>query len=115
MKNKLIFALSVMLIQLSNPVVLAIDITPPVATKLQEKKTYNGKDYIDPYAWLKKKDNPQVTNYLELENRYTNSVMKNTKVQEDLYKEIIQRLPDSDTSVPEKIDNYYYYHERISN
>jgi len=48
--------------------------------------------------------------YLEAENGYTQARMKHTEeFQEQLYKELLGRIKETDFSVPEKIDDYYYY------
>ena len=48
--------------------------------------------------------------YLEAENRYTESALKHLeKLQETLYREMRGRIKESDISVPEKIDDFYYY------
>src|SRR6185369_7626981 len=57
-----------------------------------------------------KDTNPEVLKYLEAENRYTEDSLKHIgKLQETLYKEMRGRIKESDISVPEKIDQYYYY------
>ncbi|NTW50329.1 MAG: S9 family peptidase, partial [Chlorobiales bacterium] len=56
------------------------------------------------------KSNPEVTAYIEAENAYTKEVLKHTeKFQEDLYKEMLSRIKETDLSVPDKIDDYFYY------
>ncbi len=48
--------------------------------------------------------------YLEAENRYTNEAMAPTKsLQDDLYREILGRIQESDVSAPVKRDHYFYY------
>ena len=65
---------------------------------------------IDNYFWLKERDNLKVIEYLHAENNYTKAMMKHTEeFQEKLYKELLGRIKETDMSVPEKIDNYYYY------
>lgn len=85
-------------------------LVPPVAKIIPDKKNYQGRLYIDNYFWLRNKANPEVIKYLEAENKYTEDVMKpNENFQKDLYREMVSRIPVSSISVPEKIDNYYYY------
>ena len=65
---------------------------------------------VDNYFWLRDKNNPEVIKYLQAENKYTETVMKSTEnLQEKLYKEMLSRIKETDLSVPEKIDDYYYY------
>ena len=48
--------------------------------------------------------------YLEAENRYTEEAMARTKsLQEDLYREILGRIQETDVSAPVKRDDYFYY------
>jgi len=59
---------------------------------------------------LREKENPEVIDYLKAENTYTEAVMKHTKkLQKRLYNELLGRIKETDLSVPEKIDDYFYY------
>ena len=86
------------------------NITPPVAKVIAKSDTVHGEKRVDNYFWLRDKSNPEVIAYLEAENQYTEAVMKHTETfQEQLYKELRARIKETDLSVPEKIDDYYYY------
>jgi oligopeptidase B len=86
------------------------NITPPVAKIIPKADTLFGDIRIDNYFWLRDRANPEVIKYLEAENNYTEAVMNHTeKFQEQLYKELLGRIKETDLSVPEKIDDYYYY------
>jgi oligopeptidase B len=83
---------------------------PPVAKIIAHQSTIHGQTRVDNYHWLRDKKNPQVIAYLEAENEYTDLMMKSTeKFQQDLYKELLGRIKETDLSVPVKEDNYYYY------
>ncbi len=85
-------------------------ITPPIAKIIPKADTLLGDVRIDNYFWLRDRANPEVIKYLEAENEYTERVMKPTEeFQERLYKELLGRIKETDFSVPEKIDDYYYY------
>ena len=85
-------------------------LTPPVAKKILHKTTIHGEELIDNYFWLRDRDNPEVIEFLEAENTYTEAVMEHTKeLQDTLYKEMLGRIKETDVSVPVKIDDYYYY------
>jgi oligopeptidase B len=89
---------------------LAQNIAPPIAQKIPKVDTSFGDIRVDNYFWLRDKNNPEVIKYLQAENKYTETVMKPTeKLQEKLYKEMLSRIKETDMSVPEKIDDYYYY------
>ncbi|NMC43271.1 MAG: S9 family peptidase [candidate division Zixibacteria bacterium] len=87
------------------------DTIPPVAPVIPKIDTVFGEVRVDNYYWLRERDNPQVTAYLEAENRYTEAVMKPTEgLQEKLFEEMRGRLKETDMSVPIKVDSFYYYH-----
>lgn len=84
-------------------------IAPPVAKVIPKEDTLHGDTRIDNYYWLREKSNPEVIKYLEAENKYTKAMMEHTEnFQEQLYKELLGRIKETDLSVPEKIDDYYY-------
>lgn len=86
------------------------EIKPPVAKIIPKVDNIHGEERIDNYFWMRERDNPEVIKYLEAENEYTKAVMKDTEsLQENLYKELLSRIKETDLSVPVKIDNYYYY------
>jgi len=94
---------------------------PPIAKKIEKQLVDNGDVRIDNYYWMKLTDeqknsgNPdeQTTNvlgYLEAENNYTEEVLGHTAdLQEELYKEIIGRIKQTDESVPYESNGYWYY------
>lgn len=84
--------------------------SPPIAKTVPKEVTVHGDKRVDNYAWLRERDNPEVTQYLEAENEYTEQVMAPLKpLQETLYKEILGRIQETDLSVPVKRDDYFYY------
>ncbi len=83
---------------------------PPMATKIPKADTTLGDVRIDDYFWLRDKSDPDVMDYLDAENEYTAAMMKDTEgLQEKLYNELVGRIKETDLSVPERIDDYYYY------
>lgn len=85
-------------------------VAPPVAPKQPKTIELHGDSRPDPYFWLREKTNPEVIAYLESENTYTASVMKDTEeLQAKLYKEIVARIKETDLSVPVRRKGFYYY------
>ena len=85
-------------------------LTPPAARTISKTTVLHGVKLADPYAWLREKQNPEVIRHLETENRYTESVMKDTeKLRDELYHEILGRIQETDLSVPVRVGGYYYY------
>lgn len=85
-------------------------ISPPLAKIKSAKEVLHGDERVDDYAWLKSREDTEVIDYLEAENAYTEAMMKDTEdLQESLYKELVSRIKETDLSVPERRDDYYYY------
>ncbi len=82
----------------------------PVAAKKPKELSIHGDTRVDPYYWLRERENPEVIAYLEAENAYREEVMKGSEnLQESLFQEIIGRIKQTDESVPYKENGYYYY------
>lgn len=83
---------------------------PPMAEIVPDTFINFGQKRIDNYYWLKDKSNPNVIEYLNAENSYTNSVMSSTeKLQQTIYDEIIGRIKEDDESYPTFRNGYWYY------
>lgn len=83
---------------------------PPVAKTEPVELTTHGHVRVDPYFWLRERENPEVIAYLEAENAYTESMTAHTKeLQERLFEEIKSRIKQDDSTVPYRLDNYFYY------
>lgn len=99
---------------IGNTIIVAqTDMKPPVAKKEPKVLKIHGYEITDNYAWLRdrrdKKD-PAVINYLTAENAYTESFMGPRKpFADDLYKEMLGRIKQTDLSVPYKLGNYWYF------
>ena len=83
---------------------------PPVAKRVPKIEVVHGDIRQDDYHWLRQKDDPEVQAYLKAENAYTDAVMEPTeKLQESLYREILARIKEDDSTVPYRRDGYLYY------
>jgi oligopeptidase B len=82
----------------------------PKANKIPKELTTNGHTRIDNYFWLNDRENPDVIEYLNKENDYTNAVMTDySDMKEELFQEIVARIKQTDESVPYKENGYFYY------
>jgi oligopeptidase B len=82
----------------------------PVARVTPRVETVHGETRVDDYFWLRDRSDPEVLAYLDAENRYTRAVMQHTEaLQEQLFQEMRGRIKETDLSVPERIDDYFYY------
>jgi oligopeptidase B len=65
---------------------------------------------VDPFYWLRERENPQVLAYLRAENAYADAVMAHTRpLQERLFRELKERIKQTDQTVPYKLEDYFYY------
>ncbi len=81
----------------------------PKAQKIPKEITLHQDVRIDDYYWLNERENPQVIQYLEEENAFTDFQMKDTKdLQEELYQEMKARIKEDDQSVPYFYNGYHY-------
>ncbi len=83
---------------------------PPKASKINYVHEKFGDKRVDPYYWLRKKDAPEVLNYLEEENKYTHYTLKPLESLKDkLFKEIKSRIPGNYNTEPVSYGEYQYY------
>ncbi len=69
-------------------------------------------DRVDPYYWLRddSRENPEVLAHLAAENAYTERCLAPWKpVQEEIFREIVGRIPPEEASVPYLELGYWYY------
>jgi len=83
---------------------------PPVAPRIPKIDTLHGEIRVDDYFWLRHKSDTAVIRYLEAENAWTEAGLGHTKgLQEQLYKEILGRVKETDVQVPAREHGYFYY------
>ena len=83
---------------------------PPMAEKKTKTTNIHGETIVDDYFWLREKANPAVLAHLKAEDAYAESMMKHTKgLQEKLYNEMLSHIKQTDTNVPYRYGNYFYY------
>ena len=72
---------------------------PPIAASRPKVLEAHGDRRVDPYYWLRDKQDPDVIAYLEAENAYTDAVLAGAgDLQDRLYREIVGRVPETDSS-----------------
>src|SRR5271168_4103941 len=94
----------------SNDTIGSSPLSPPLARREPVETIVHGDRRVDHYAWLRQKDNPEVIAYLEAENAYTAATLRPTEnFQEALYHEMVERILQSDVSVPYRLRGYQYF------
>ena len=85
------------------------NVFPPRAKKVPKELKLHNDIRIDNYYWLNDRDDQEVLDYLQAENRYTKSMMKHTeRLQAQLFEEMKGRIKEDDQSVPYKLNGYWY-------
>jgi oligopeptidase B len=82
---------------------------PPIAHKEHKETLIHGTALIDDYAWLRDKQNPEVTSYLEAENAYAEASMAPLAgLRNALYQEMLSHMKQTDVSVPFRDGDWWY-------
>lgn len=109
-----VLSFAFIVIVIGNTVIVAqTDMKPPIAKKETKITKIHGYELKDDYAWLRDRNkvrNPEIIKYLEDENAYTEAYMKPHKeFADNLYKEMLGRIKQDDSSVPYKNGDYWYF------
>ena len=73
----------------------------------------HGVTRVDPYAWIRQKESPEVIELLEAENAYAAAMTSHLQPLRDaLYEEYMQRLVEDDTEVPWPGEDGWIYRSR---
>ncbi|HYJ89965.1 MAG TPA: hypothetical protein VEV84_01535 [Pyrinomonadaceae bacterium] len=87
----------------------------PVAKKEAKVLKIHGYEIVDNYAWLRdrnKEKDPAIIQYLKDNNAYTETFMgKHQPFVDALYKEMLGRIKQDDTSVPYKLGDFWYFNK----
>src|SRR6185436_13946407 len=80
----------------------------PTAKKVPHMQKLHGDELVDPYFWMRERENPEVRAYLEKENAYAEAFMRPTEaLQKTLYDEMLGRIKETDLTVPYRDRAYY--------
>src|SRR6476660_9973248 len=109
-----VLILAFIVIVIGNTVIVAqTDMKPPVAKKVPKVLKIHGYEITDNYAWMRDRNkvkDPEVIKYLEENNKYTESFMgRHQGFVDNLYKEMLARIKQDDTSVPYEKGGYWYF------
>jgi len=109
-------------IVIGNVVIVAqTDMKPPVPKKETKITKIHGYEIKDDYFWMRSaKDpktnrvRPEVEEYLNAENAYTEAYMKShAAFADNLYKEMLGRIKQTDLSVPYRLGDWWYYSKTV--
>ena len=81
----------------------------PAAKRIPVKLVKHDDIRVDDYLWLNQRENKEVLAYLEEENNYYNALTDHTiSFQEELFEEMKGRIKEDDSSLPYKLNGYWY-------
>ena len=84
--------------------------TAPAARKDHRETTLHGVTLTDDYAWLREKDDPEVTAYLKAENDYAEALTADlAPLRDELYNEMLSHIKQTDESAPYREGDWWYY------
>jgi oligopeptidase B len=84
--------------------------TPPVAPVRPTRLVHEDDVRVDPWFWLRDRDDPEVLALLEAENAYTRDALAHlSALRRALYDEIVGRVQESDTSAPVRRGDFEYF------
>ena len=84
--------------------------TPPVADKRPTSTEIHGHTRTDDYEWLRDKESPEVTAYLEDENAWTQDQTAHlADLRQAIFDGIKARTRETDLSVPTRNRGFWYY------
>ncbi|MBS1803131.1 MAG: S9 family peptidase [Acidobacteria bacterium] len=84
--------------------------TAPIARKDHRESKLHGATLIDDYAWLRDKDNAEVTEYLKAENAYSDALTVDlAPLRDELYNEMLSHIKQTDESAPYREGDWWYY------
>jgi oligopeptidase B len=87
-----------------------VSMKPPIAKRIPHHHELHDDVRKDDFYWLKERNNPEVIQYLEEENRYYNEIMRPLeKRTEQIYLSMVDRVPESEVKVPVQHGPFFYY------
>ncbi len=82
---------------------------PPVPERRPWERTHHGDTVVDPFDWLRDKDDPAVIAHLEAENAYTDAVTRHLDpLARTIAEEIRSHTQETDSSLPYRMGDFWY-------
>jgi len=91
---------------------------PPKPKKIVKKLKAHGDIRTDEYYWLRddSRSDKEIISYLKQENDYSSQWFEErTNFKDEIYNEMLKKLPDKETSVKVRKDDYLYFSEILLN
>jgi oligopeptidase B len=83
---------------------------PVFAKHVEHVREHHGDRVVDPFEWLRDKDDPEVLAHLEAENAYAEAITSHLEpLRARIFDEIKSRTQETDLSVPAAHRGWWYY------
>lgn len=83
---------------------------PPTPKRVDSHRVHHDDVFVDPYEWLRNKEDPEVIAYLEAENAYADDTTAYLEpLRQKIFDEIKARTKETDLSVPTRRGDWWYY------
>jgi len=87
---------------------------PPAAKRIPAERAYHGDTFVDEYAWLADKENPDTVAFLEAQNAYLEAMTAGQGgLRDAIFDEIKGRTKETDLSVPTRRRGWWYYSRTV--
>ena len=87
---------------------------PPVAKHVPSRREHHGDVFVDNYEWLRDRESAEVVDHLKAENAYQEAVTAHQEpLREAIFQEIKGRTQETDLSVPNRKDGWWYYSRSV--
>ena len=84
--------------------------TPPSASRRPTALRHHGDERVDDWYWLRERDDPEVRDYLEAENAFTEAALAHlAPLRDRLFEEIRGRIRETDASAPVRKGPHEYF------
>jgi oligopeptidase B len=91
------------------------DPQPPAVARVPSERIHHGDTFVDEFAWLADKENPETIAYLEAQNAYTGALTAGQgPLRGVIFDEIKARTKESDLSVPSRKGGWWYYTRTVA-
>jgi oligopeptidase B len=86
----------------------------PAAKQIPTTRVHHGDTFVDEYAWLADKEDPDTIAFLEAQNAYTQELTAGeADLREKIFAEIKGRTQETDLTVPVRKGDWWYYTRTI--
>lgn len=86
----------------------------PKAERRPIERSFHGDVFVDPYEWMRDKEDSATIDYLNQQNEYAEKRNSHLgELRDELFGEIKERTQESDLSVPLRKGQYWYYNRRV--